>query len=159
MQDLKMLLSQVIDICDLGNHINLEKTKIVRHWDNELDFYKIIDRGLLEEYQKYQSNNVFGNCDYILVFTALEKRLSLFYGVYRINGGEFRKNVKASKELIECGHVEQLDCFVYDIEKLDYLSHLKDRLVIYWGRGRQSWYQWLNQNDKEVVEIRPPIRP
>ncbi len=61
-----MLLSQIIDICDIGKHINLEKTKIVRHWDNRFDFYKIVDRGLLEEYQKYQSNNVFGNCDYIV---------------------------------------------------------------------------------------------
>ena len=147
-----MLLSQVIDISGLGNHINLEKTKIVRHSD-----YQIIHEDLIEEYQKYQPNNVFGNCDYIVVFTALEKRLSLFYGVYRINGGEFIKNVNIPKELVECGFGKYTDYYVYDIEKLDYLNHLKDRLVIDWGS--RIWHQWLNQNDKEVVEIRPQIRP
>ncbi|HIC10674.1 MAG TPA: hypothetical protein EYO61_04870 [Campylobacterales bacterium] len=149
-----MLLSQVIDISGLGNHINLEKTKIVRHSD-----YQIIHEDLIEEYQKYQPNNVFGNCDYIVVFTALEKRLSLFYGVYRINGGEFRKSVNIPQELVECGYDKQTGCFLYDIEKLDYLSNLKDRLVIDWGEGLRSWHQWLNKNDKKVVEIRPPIRP
>ena len=46
--------------------------------------------------------------------------------------------------------------FHYQLQKIDLLDDLIDRMVIDWGNATRSWYQWLSiSNPKQVIEILP----
>ena len=150
-----MQQNDLLKMYGLDNYINTKKVKMVRHQDNSLNFEKLLKSNLLEEYQKYQSKDVFRECDYILVYTAFGKTHSLFYGIYRIKGKEYSENIKVSKALQSCNHPNNFKGFIYDLEEVHFLDDLKNRLVIDWGKSTITWDQWLNKNNKDVVSIRP----
>lgn len=149
-----MTQNDLLRMYGLEKLINTKKVKMVRHQDGNLHFDTLLKSNLLEEYQKYQSKDVFKECDYILIYTAFGKTHSLFHGIYKVNGSTYQENIEVSKALQDCKHPNNFNGFIYDLEEVDFLDDLKDRLVIDWGKSTITWDQWLHKNNKEVISIR-----
>lgn len=115
------------------------RVKLVRHKDSRQEFRHITkNRDALLEYQKEQGKDIFGDCDYIASFIGIERRRSVFLGVFKV-GKATRKN----------------GLYLYDLEEVDTFSDFVDRLVINWGDNTRAWHQWYDRNDKEVIELLP----
>jgi GIY-YIG catalytic domain len=119
------------------------KIKIVRHSDpTKLDLYSLYRNDKLEflKYQSSQSRDVFKNVNFIVSFIGEKGTLSRFIGVFKILKYIKLENGKYEYEMIEINNFEDL----------------KERVIINWGRGTQSWAQNLD-NIKEVIEIQPGL--
>ncbi|MEJ8803422.1 GIY-YIG nuclease family protein [Pontibacter sp. H249] len=115
------------------------KVKLVRHKDNRKEYRELIkDKAKLIEYQREQSKEVFKGCDYIISFIGQEGTKSLLFGIFKVNGVE-----KGEKY------------FYYDLEQVQDLDYLIDRVVIDWGENAIAWHQWYHKQPKEVVQILP----
>jgi hypothetical protein len=86
---------------------------------------------------------------------GIEGTKAKFIGVYRTSG-------RAQRD--EPGFIEpptgylttSNPRFQYKLVRHWRFDLFRDRLIIEWGRSTLSWHQWLDQKDKEIVEIRPP---
>lgn len=115
-----------------------KRVKLVRHKDGRAEYRHIMkDRDALLEYQREQAKDVFKDCDYIISFVGLERKHSIFIGVFEITGSNFKNNHH-----------------YYDLQAVPEFSDFVDRMVIDWGGGAQAWHQWY-PTQKEVVEILP----
>ena len=116
-----------------------KKVKLVRHKDSRVEYRHVMkDRDALLEYQREQTKDVFKGCDYIVCFIGLERKRSVFIGVFKVNG-----------------HKIQNGQYYYDLEPVSEFNAFADRLVIDWGGNAISWHQWYDRQTKEVVEILP----
>lgn len=119
------------------------KVKVVRHKDSRTEYRDILkDREQLLEYQRGQKNHVFKDCDYIISFIGLERKRSLFIGVFKV--GDYKK----APDNHRYNHL-------YDLTPVHEFKHLEDRLIIDWGKNAISWHQWYDKQPKEVIEILP----
>jgi len=115
------------------------KVKLVRHKDSRVEYRDIIkDKEGLLEYQRVQPKDVFKGCDYIISFIGMERKRSVLFGVFKVNGS-----------VVKDGQYE------YELEPIDDFDELVDRLVIDWGSNAIAWHQWYDKQEKEVVEILP----
>ncbi len=130
---LQELLSLKTDLFSKSN------TLLVRHKDSRVEYRDILkDREKLLEYQKYQSRTIFKDAHYLISFIGQERRKSLLFGIFKING------------------VQSIDKgFYYDIEELNICEDLVDRVVVDWGKASLAWVQYYHKNSKEVLEILP----
>jgi len=88
--------------------------------------------------------------------SPIENSNSLFVGMYKVKSSKYVENIIVSDNLIELGHSNNFTGYKYELEEVDFLKDLNNRLVIDWGKGFRSWAQWLDEEkDKEVIEIRP----
>lgn len=116
-----------------------KKIKLVRHKDNREEYRHVMkDREALLQYQREQAKDVFKGCDYIISFIGLERKRSVFIGVFKINSSG-PKNGK----------------HYYDLEPVPEFNDFVDRLVIDWGSNAIAWHQWYDRQEKEVIEILP----
>ncbi len=116
-----------------------QKVKLVRHKDSRVQYRDIIkDRDALLAYQCEQPKDVFKGCDYIISFIGLERKRSIFIGVFKVND----TTVKNGQ-------------YHYDLEPVTAFNDLVDRLVIDWGKNAIAWHQWYDKQSKEVIEILP----
>lgn len=115
------------------------RVKLIRHKDRREEYRELIKsrEGLLE-YQKEQSKEIFKGCDYIVSFIGQERRRSIFFGVFKVNG-VLRRNGK----------------LYYDLKELKEFHDLVGRIVVDWGDGTLSWHQWYHLRKKEIIEILP----
>ena len=116
-----------------------KKVKLVRHKDSRAEYRHVIkDREALLEYQREQAKEIFKGCDYIICFIGLERKRSVFIGVFKVNGHNMRNGQ-----------------YYYDLEPIPEFNTFVDRLVIDWGSNAISWHQWYDRQSKEVMEILP----
>ena len=112
------------------------KVKLVRHKDDRVEYRDMLkNKDTLLKYQSEQPNDVFKDYDYILSFIGKERRRSILFGIYKVNG------VKEKDGL-----------FCYDLKQVPELEHLNDRVVIDWGTAGRSWHQKY-ENTKEIVQV------
>ncbi|MDF2924090.1 MAG: nuclease family protein [Paenibacillaceae bacterium] len=134
-----------------------KKIKLVRHQDPNYNTHSLYKSGMLDFYQSLQSNDVFGNCEYILSFLGYERTKAIYIGAYKLNGKSmFDKQV--SYVPVDYPYKEILNhpLIQYDLTRIALLDDLINRLVIDWGNATRSWYQWLNNEaPKHVIEILP----
>jgi hypothetical protein len=156
----KIYLNDLVSLEKFGKNI-----KLVRHYDSRIKlnndmgtFKEFVKFDLLEEYQSYQSKDVF-NCDYIASFYGEENSKAIFYGIYKvIHKG---KNApKPSEKFMKYWNEMNIneETYFYELEELPEYRKFKDRIVIKWGEGSstRSWHQWFSSDKrKEVIEIRP----
>ncbi len=119
--------------------LNDAKIKLVRHKDSRVQYRDLIKskQGLLD-YQRIQPKDVFGSCDYIVSFIGLERKRSVLFGVFKVNGRKFID-----------------DNYEYDLEPVPEFDNFIDRLIIDWGNNAIAWHQWYDKQLKEVREILP----
>jgi len=131
--------------------------KLIRHKDNRIkDFEKIINNPkLFLEYQSIQRTDIYKDCNYILSYASFGKTYSILKWLYIIHWKKIVKNHIVSNWLSELWHRKIHNGFIYDMEKIDLLDDLEDRLVIDWWKSTLSWHQWLtNDNNKKIIELR-----
>ncbi len=115
------------------------RVKLVRHKDNRAEYRELIkDRDGLLSYQKQQSKPVFHECDYIISFIGKERRRSILFGVFKVNGS-----------------VKRGGKYYYELEELTEFEYLSNRAVIDWGSNAIAWHQWYDKQPKEVIQILP----
>lgn len=132
------------------------KIKLVRHTRQEgKDIELIYKNGLLNEYQRVQSNSVFDTCDFVMSFIATEGDKCVFVGTYKSGSKIALAEAKKSYDILDIGMPELYkdSSYFYDMYEVDFMSDLKDRLIINWGKNSIAWHQYLVE--KEVVEILP----
>lgn len=168
---MNLTLQDLIKHMDKDNLFNLSKIKLVRHNDNSIDFKRLINNGLLSQYQTFQRKNIFHEFDYIISFIADGGSRSRCQGIYKI----MYKPEKYEWHQIDKNHYEivykskedndnpehwinsfemKTQEYKYEmIELKEYSSFLK-RIVIDWGKGLISWHQ-KGTNEKNVIEMYP----
>lgn len=115
------------------------RVKLVRHKDSRAEYRELIkDRNELLKYQQEQGNPIFHDCDYIVSFIGKERRKSILFGIFKVNGFT-QKNGK----------------YYYDLEQLSEFDYLSNRIVIDWGNNAIAWHQWYDKQLKEIVQILP----
>ncbi|MCM2999970.1 GIY-YIG nuclease family protein [Paenibacillus cellulositrophicus] len=149
-----MILSELVAMrgFDLSKRI-----KLVRHQDSNYDTKHLYSHGLLDFYQSVQSKDVFGNCEYILSFLGYERSMAIYIGAYKVlSKSQFDRRNNNVPENYPYMEILDQPLFHYQLQKVDLLNDLIDRMVIDWGNATRSWYQWLsNSNPKQVIEILP----
>ena len=144
----------LIDILELHNSSGvpldaLREVKMVRHADSRWDLEKVRRMGLFDDYQSRQGKDVFSNCEYIVAFMAERGTRSRFLGVYKVKG--LRKPEPWPKDWPYTGMGPV--SYQYDLTELAGFEDLVDRLIVDWGKGTRSWFQWLRPRD--VIELLP----
>lgn len=113
--------------------------KYIRHSDTREAYRDVVkDREQLLKYQAEQDKAVFKNCDYLASFVGLEQSKALFIGLFKVDGCR-RKG----------------SGYEYQLSEVEGFEDCKDRVIIDWGKGTQSWHQWVDKNPKTVLEILP----
>lgn len=116
-----------------------KRVKLVRHKDHRTEYRDVIkDKNKLLVYQNTQPKHVFKDCDYIISFIGLERKRSVLFGVFKVNGTEILNGE-----------------YVYDMRNVNAFDDLTYRLVIDWGDNTRAWHQWYDRQEKEVIEILP----
>ena len=147
-----MNLSEIFKMRDF----DISKTKLVRHKDNKTHDLKIIyEAGKVMDYQSVQSKDVFLNCDYIVSFLGIESSKAKLIGIYKITGRTKVQFINAPKDFPYPDFYNTPEDYYYEMEELNLLDDLKERLIIDWGKAAIKWDQWLKDNDKEIIEILP----
>lgn len=115
------------------------KVKLVRHKDSRAEYRELIkDRNELLKYQQEQSKPIFHDCDYIISFIGQERKKSILFGIFKVNG-----------------YVERNGKYYYDLIQLPEFEYLSNRIIIDWGSNAISWHQWYDKQVKEVIQILP----
>lgn len=133
--------------------VDVNQTKLVRHPLNKEDVRDVYNRGMIEAYQSIQSKNCFDNCRFIAAFIGTNKTEALFVGIYEIIDSFTGTDVKnMMPEGYPYPEHFSADHKYYKMKKLDIMSDMDSKLVVDWGRGTRSWFQWAS-NDKQVLSI------
>ncbi len=115
------------------------KVKLVRHKDSRAEYRELIkDRNELLKYQQEQSKPIFHDCDYIISFIGQERKKSILFGIFKVNGYEERNGK-----------------YFYDLTQLPEFEYLSNRVIIDWGSNAIAWHQWYDKQVKEVIQILP----
>jgi hypothetical protein len=143
----------ILDLLGLAGLPGPEMARIefVRHeGDPDFDLQDLHQRGWLDTYQQFQSKPVFDNLDYIVSFIGMDGWRARFLGVYRVGARRPSANVSLPKG---CRYQSWRKFgYHYDLQRMPRYDHLKERVVIDWGKGRR-WHQ--RASNKTVVEVRP----
>ena len=116
-----------------------KKVKLVRHKDSRAEYRHVMkDRDALLHYQREQAKDIFKDCDYIISFIGLERKHSVFIGVFKVKGTTYKDGL-----------------YHYDLEAVPEFNNLVDRLVIDWGSNAIAWHQWYGTQVKKVIEVLP----
>ncbi len=130
--------------------------KLVRHTrEKGKDIEQLYKQGLFEVYQSVQGKPVFDKCDYIMSFIATDGDCCSYVGTYKVGTKTTLEEAKKLKEFPDLSMSEfyQDTKNYYDLHEVEFMSDLKDRLIIKWGGAQVVWNQYLAP--KEIVEILP----
>lgn len=132
------------------------KIKLIRHTKEKgKDIEQLYKQGLLNAYQSVQSKPVFDACDYIMSFMAIDGNNCTYVGIYKVGNKSTLGEIMKTRDIPDLGMADyyQDSHNYYDLTELDFMSDLKDRLIINWGKAQIRWHQYLQP--KEVVELLP----
>lgn len=134
-----------------------KRIKIARHHDTtrNIDVHELFATQEFEIYQAYQEVNRFKDCDFLVSCLGLEKNQALFVGVYKVKGISSVKGFPEDINVSFKGKAKDGSKYRYELEKLAGFEDLEKRLVINWQSIAQSWCQWINTDEKEVVQLLP----
>lgn len=152
--------------------IDTKSICIVRHamdQRNDNDWYGFdellkFNQRVLARFTAEQPRDIFNNANIVLVFVADGSTRCVLRGAFSCHGKisriEFLEDYidvdfKYSSFLRSKGIVQSdnTDRYYYNIEEIDFMHPLYNRVVIDWGLAARSWVQY--KLDKEVWEIRP----
>ncbi|MFJ8256325.1 GIY-YIG nuclease family protein [Peribacillus asahii] len=134
-----------------------QKIKIIRHQDPRLKdvnmtCYDLYRTGLFEEYQSYQEEDIFKNCDVILSFIGLEGFEAVFIGAYKVISTNVVNGLPHDIDVPYKGVAKVNSKYHYKLEKIDLFPDYEEKLIIDFGSRRMD--QWFT--DKQVVQLLPP---
>ena len=138
--------------------ITSKKVKLVRHATDKMEIdgkpvpgdpYSLFisNHEHFLKYQSEQTEDVFKDIDYIVSFIAEEGTTARMIGVFKVDGYDLAR--KAKNKLQNKFYYKLTD--VEDFKE----KKLSERIIIDWGKGTRSWWQWLKHgdDDKDVIAI------
>jgi hypothetical protein len=133
------------------NGVDPKRTILIRHSLNHKRCKSCYENNFIEDYQKIQSKSFFNNCDFVLSFISEPGTSAKFIGFYKVGS---RKPIKTTFMPIGFPVPEMFseDEYFFDLEPLDIMADLKNRLIIEWGKATVSWKQRAT-NEKAVIAI------
>lgn len=133
------------------NGIDPRRTKLIRHSLKHKRCKCCFDNNFIDEYQKIQSKNFFKDCDYILSFISEPGTSAKFIGCYKVGAGKPMETTFMPKGF-PVPEMFSEDVYYFNLEPIETMSDLKERLFIDWGKATVSWHQWAI-NEKVVLAI------
>ena len=127
--------------------------KLYRHAGDAELLQSLYFAGKLEDYQSRHNTKIL-ECDLVGFFLGLPQNRGLFTGFYEPKG---RKHCPNHRELAAASDEPwwKFGTYQYDLQFTEYLSSLRDRLVIDFGPPVRSANRWLEKiGELPVVEIR-----
>ena len=154
MENYTILMSDIIDKTGIA-HDNIA---LVRHTVSQKSFKEVWKGGkeMFEEYQKIQPQNYFHGKKYIFSFIGERKTNARFIGVYKVKSITPLTEKKVKQEyLSRYGYIHDFKKdFYFDLEKLNILEDMMERLVIDYGATRNIVHcNWETIAKKPVVGI------
>jgi len=152
----------MISFNEILRHESLEPShmKLIRHQDSRYpkgptpyQLWRAAD-GRFERYQCIQrTRKVFEGAKVIASFVGTPFNETLFVGLYAVKRLE-----KASSGTLDPVSGEDVGGMnLYTLDPMPELTDYSGRMVVDWGKGYRSWFQWAGKNPKPVVEIRRTI--
>ena len=135
----------------IRNGIDPKRTKLIRHSLRHKRCKACYDAGFISDYQKIQSKNFYNQTDFVLSFISEPGTSAKFMGCYRVSLGQ-PINIDMMPEGFPVPQMFMEDVYLFDLQPMDIMSDLKERLIIDWGRSTVSWSQWAI-NEKPVLAI------
>ena len=137
--------------------ITSKEVKLVRHAGNKVEIdgkavpgdpysLYISNHDLFLKYQSEQTEDVFKDVDYIVSFIAEEGTSARLIGVFKVEGYD---NARKAKNKLQ-------NKFYYELSDVEaFKKEYSERIIIDWGKGTRSWWQWLKhgEKDKDVIAI------
>jgi hypothetical protein len=146
----------VLDLLGLAAFKASPGDRIVRHQHGKYPVRDLLNRGLLEIYQAYQSRPVFHDAEHIISCYGLDGTRACLFGVFRKQGWRSSKDKPVLTHSPWEAQWRSDTKFFYQLERLAGFEHLEHRVIIEWGRGTLAWCQRLT--NKSVLEITAPGR-
>lgn len=133
-----------------GNIMLARNTK-----ENGRSIADVYQEGLLQDYLSVQEDNVFKKCSYVMAFIATDGDKCVYVASYKILSQSTLGEVKKTKDIPDLGMPDFYEDskFYYELEEIEFMSDMRDRLIISWGKSTIQWAQYLAP--KEIVEILP----
>ena len=147
-----ILLNDIVPLGDLARHGDI---LLVRHSHKYLT--EMTDKGLIDEYQSFQSKPAFKKSKFIASFLGSEKNSAIFYGIFKVT--EILDKVKLPKYSNElekyCTKENPSKDFYLNLLRIKEYDKFKGRVVINWATPR-GWYSTFgNGKSKEVIKLLP----
>jgi hypothetical protein len=133
-----------------------KRIKLVRHKEKGFDVNSLYKQGMIDIYQSIQSKDVFRDCDVILSFIGIEESKAVYIGAYEI-GTKLNFSKENIPEYFPYKDMFEKDFYYqYQLNKINLLEDMVDRLVIDWGKSAINWQQWLYEDKpKQIIEVLP----
>ncbi len=138
----------------IKNNIAPEDCLLVRHSITAIKGKFHYENGFMKEYTMTQKNTFPINRKYIFSFIGGQGTTAILDSVYEYNG-LLDGATAFSEEFIAVSNYEIEDgCIVMDLSECEVFAEYKSKLVVDWGSGTRSWYQYGNR-EKPILAIYP----
>lgn len=146
----------LLDLLGLAGFQPQRDDRIVRHRHRKYPVQTLVEEGLLEAYQAYQSKPVFHKASHVISTVGIRGTQARFVGVYRVNGWTKPDDSPRLTESEWESEWRRGNNYCYQLERVPGLEHLEDRVIVQWGAGALAWCQRVS--NKPVLEVTAPGR-
>ncbi len=133
------------------NEIDPQEVKLIRHAISDKGVRDCYYKGMIKEYTQQQDKGFSDGFKYWIVFISDKGTYCKFYACYKIMGSkpDTIENMPMNFPYPDWFKGERE---YYDLEEVEILNDLKDRLIIDWGKGTRTWAQ-KGTNEKAIIAI------
>jgi hypothetical protein len=133
------------------NQIDAQDVKLIRHALSHDGFKECYNKAMIKEYTQQQDQGFSDGFKYWIVFISDKGTHCKFYNCYKVIGSK-PDTINNMPENFPHPEWFKGEREFYDLEEVEILSDLKDRLIIDWGKGTRKWAQ-KGTNDKAIIAI------
>ncbi len=133
------------------NEIDPQEVKLIRHALSDEGFRDCYNKGMIKEYTQQQKSGFSNGYKYWIVFISDTGTYCKFFACYKVIGStpDTIENMPVNFPHPEWYKGDN-ECF--NLEEVEGLKDLKDRLIIDWGKGTRTWAQ-KGTNDKAIIAL------
>ena len=138
--------------------IDPKKVKLIRHSLSDKNFKECYDAGKVYEYTCHQKKDFSKGYEYWVTFISDSGTLAKLHSVYKVGGSrpDTEETIPAGLPSTEASHYNG-EHAIFDLERLDVLEEMEDRLTIDWGQSARMWHQ-KGTTEKPIISIQPEAK-
>jgi len=140
-------LREILNLLDFTSNLDGEEHVLLARHASEAHYLFMRDIKIFEEYQRFQTDDNFGKCRYIVSFIGLpgKGQAATFAGIYKVTGKYLRGQVgfrdpKGDPELVAKWKHQD---YLYDLLRLKEFDFLQLAWDIQWNLPGPAKYQYL----------------
>jgi len=131
--------------------IDLKDVLLIRHPLSNNYCRKCYEDGFILEYTRIQKSSFTRDYKYWAIFVGNSGSMALYKGLYLVEGVAINESRFCPKGF-PFPEMYNGEAAYFDLQEIDVLDDLKDRLMIDWGQSARMWHQKAT-NEKAVVAI------